>query len=67
MITDGKVVHSVAELFDNASGFVTERHRHRSGAIAIDHRQVRMAQPRRLDAYKNFAGTRRRQIEFLDF
>ena len=67
MITDGKVEHAVAELFDNASGFVTERHWHRARAIAIDHRQVRMAQPGRLDAYKNFANTRRRKIEVFDF
>jgi hypothetical protein len=67
MITDGKVVHSVAELFDNASGFMAKRHWHRARAITVDHRQVRMAEPGRFDADKNFANTRRLEIELFDF
>ena len=66
VIADSEVLHAVAELFDNACGLMAECHRHRARPVAVDHRQVRMAQPRSLDTHQNFARTRRRKVEFFN-
>jgi hypothetical protein len=59
-------VYTVAELFDDTGRFVTQRHRHRTRAIAVDDGQIRMTQPSRLDAHKDFAVTGRGQIELVN-
>ncbi len=43
---------------DDARRFVAQCHRHGAGTIAVDHRQVRMAQARRVDSDEQLAAAR---------
>ncbi len=50
-----------AELLDDAGRLVAERHRHRPRPVAVDHRQVGVAQPGRGDLDQHLARTGRRR------
>src|SRR5262245_50188427 len=39
-VTSAGLTLSGADLFDDASGLVTQRHRHRPRPVAVDHRQI---------------------------
>jgi hypothetical protein len=41
---------------------MTDRHGRRSGPITVDHGQIGVAEPRRIDPHQQFAGARISQI-----
>jgi hypothetical protein len=45
------------------SRLVTEQHGHRTHAIAVDDREIRVAQPGRLDAHEDLTRPRRVEVE----
>ena len=61
-----EVVDAGADLLDDARRLVAERHRHRPRPVALDHRQVRVAQPRRRDLDQDLARSRRVELDRLD-
>ena len=61
-----EVVDAGAELLDDAGRLVAERHRHRPRPVAVDHRQVRVAQPRRRDLDQDLARSGRVELDRLD-
>src|SRR6185437_6971916 len=60
------VEHARADLLDDAGRLVTERHRDRARARAVDHRQVGVADARRHDPHEQLARAGRFQLELLD-
>ena len=64
-LTD-REVGLAADLLDDAGGLVAEQHRHRPHPVAVDHRQVRVAQPGGLDTHQQLVVAGRRQVEFGD-
>ena len=66
VVADVQVVDAFAEFQHLGRRLVTECHRHRPHAVAIDDRQVRMAEPRRADPDQHFAWPGRGQLQFLD-
>ena len=61
-----QVGHVGADLHHHAGGFVAEHHRHGSRAVAVDDRQVRMAQPGRGNAHQHLTGTRWCQLDLAN-
>ena len=53
----------VAGLHDGRHRLVPERHRQRARAVAVDHRQVGVAQSGGVDAHEQLAGARRIEID----
>ena len=49
VVAAGEVVHARPELLHHARRLVPERHRHRPWPVAVDHRQIGVTQPGRLD------------------
>jgi hypothetical protein len=66
MIADRQIVDPLPQFLDDARGLMPQRHRQRPGAVAVDDRQVGMAQPRRGDADQHLAAPRRCQLDRLD-
>ncbi len=66
VVAGAHIVDGRSDLDDFAGPFVTQCHRHRARTIAVDHRQVRMTQPRTGDAHQQFNRLGRREIHFLD-
>ena len=66
VVADLQVGDAFAQFLDDAGGLMAQRHRHRPRAVAVDHRQVRMAQPRGDDLDQHLAGAGRRQVDRLD-
>ena len=58
------VRHPRADLFDDAGRFMAQRHRHRPRPVAVDHRQVGVAQARGFDPHQHLARPRRVEFEF---
>src|SRR5690554_2927075 len=52
-----KCINARANLFDDASSFVAQSHRHRANPVTIYDRKVRMAQSRRFHADQQLIGT----------
>ncbi len=65
-LPDGHVGDGGAGLLDDARRLVSEQHRHRAHPVAVDHRQVGMAQPCGLDADQQFGVAGRREVELAD-
>jgi hypothetical protein len=61
-----EVVHARAERLDHAGGFVAQHHRQRPWPVAVDHRQVRVAQAGGLDPHQHFAGAGGVELDRLD-
>jgi hypothetical protein len=61
-----QVVHAGADFLDRSGRLVPERHRDRSGAIAVDYREVGVAQPGRADPHEHFAVPGRLELQLLD-
>ena len=57
-LADGQVADARADPLDDPGGLVAEQHRHRPHPVAVDHRQVGVADARRLDADQNFVAAR---------
>jgi hypothetical protein len=66
VIADREIGHPVAELLHHAGRLVPERHRQRARPVAVDHREIGVAQARDLDAHEDLARPGRVEIEFLD-
>ena len=66
MVADLKVGHACPQFLDDAGGLMAERHRHRTGPVAVDDGQVGVAKTRRRDLDQHFVGARRRQIDLFD-
>ena len=66
VVTRLQVADAVAHLFHDAGGFVAKGHGHRSRAVTVDHRKVRMAQAGRLDLHQHLVVARRVQFQLLD-
>ena len=66
VIADREITDILAQRLDDPGRFVPQRHRQRTGAIAVDHRQIRMAQARRRDPHQDLAFARRVEIDRLD-
>ena len=62
----GEIAHARAERLDHACGFVTQHHRQRPRPVAVDHRQIRMAEPGGLDPHQDLAGARAVELDLLD-
>ncbi|SKH27814.1 Uncharacterised protein [Mycobacteroides abscessus subsp. bolletii] len=67
MITGGDVAHAGAHRGDDTGRLVSECHGHRTYPVPVDHRQIRVAQARGLDAYQHLAGARRVEFQLNDF
>ena len=65
-LTHGQVVDALTDPLDDPGGLVAEQHRHRPHPVAVDHRQVGVADAGRLDSDHDLAASRRRQVEFGD-
>ena len=65
-LPDRHVRHGGPGLLDDARRLVAEQHRHRAHPIAVDHRQVGMAQAGGLDADQKFGVTGRCEFELAD-
>ena len=65
-LPDRHVRHGGAGLLDDARRLVAEQHRHRAHPVAVDHRQIGVAQPGGLDADEQLGVTRRRKVELGD-
>ena len=66
VIAAGEIGDARPDLLDDAGRLVAERHRQRARPVAVDHRQVGMAQARGLDPHQHLAGTRQIELELLD-
>ena len=66
MVADGEVGDAFAELHHLAGRLVADRHRHRARAVAVDHRQVGVAQTSGADAHEHLVAPRRRELDLLD-
>jgi hypothetical protein len=55
--------HTRADLFDDAGSFMPEQHRHRSHAVAVDDREIRVTHARRLDADEHLALARWLEVD----
>ena len=67
VVTDGEVVAGVrADLLHDAGGLVAQRHRQRPGPVAVDHREVRVAQAGGLDPDQDLPGPGRIELELFD-
>ena len=55
VVADAEIVDAVAEPFDHAGGLVAEHHRRRSRTVAVDHREIGMAQPGGADLHQHLA------------
>ena len=55
VIADGEVLDAWSDLFNHARSFVAKDHRRGPRAVALYHREVRMAQPRRRDLNQHLA------------
>ena len=66
VVADREVGDAFAQLHHLAGRLVAERHRHRPRAVAVDHRQVGMAQARGADAHQHLAAAGRREFDLLD-
>ena len=58
--------HAGADFLHDARGFVPERHRQRPRPVAVDHRQVGVAESRRADPHQHLAGPGRVEFQLLD-
>jgi hypothetical protein len=65
-LPDFDVTYCGAGAFDDACGLVPEQHGDRPHTVTFDNRQIRMTQPRGLDADEQLMLTRRSEIEFND-
>ena len=66
VIADREVGHARAHLDDLPGGLVAEDHRHRARAVAVDGRQIRVTQARRVHLEQHLAGLRPTELEGLD-
>jgi hypothetical protein len=66
MIAHDKIGDTRADFFDDTRTFVAEHHGQRSGSIAIDYREVGVAEACCLHLDEYFAGPGRRQIDIGD-
>src|SRR5690606_31152168 len=66
MIADREIFHAWTEFHDLAGSLMTQHHRERTRAIAVDGREVRVAKPRRADADQNLVLAGRSEIQRLD-
>ena len=66
MVANGKVFDAVTEFHHLAGCLVAEHDRHRPRSVAVDRRQIRVAEPRRPDAQQHLAFARRIEVQFLD-
>ena len=62
-----EVVDAGADLLDDARRLVAERHRHRPRPVAVDHRQVRVAQPGGRDLDQDLARPGRIELDLSIF
>ena len=60
-------VSSAAELFHDPSRFMSQRHWHRPWPVAIDYRQIGVAQAGGGDLDEDFTRARRSQVDLLDY
>jgi hypothetical protein len=51
MVADRKILNARSEFLHHARRLVAQHHRRRSRPVAVDHREVRMAQARRRNLY----------------
>ena len=66
VVATGEARHAFADLLDDARRLVPEDHRQRTRPVAVDHRQVGMAEPRCANAHQHFAGAWRVEFDFLE-
>jgi hypothetical protein len=66
VVADRQICDVLAERFDDARRFVPLSHGHWPGTIAIDHRQIGMAQPSRANADQHFVAARTVRVQGLD-
>jgi hypothetical protein len=66
MVADLDVVHARAQLDDLARALVAQHDRHRPRPVAIDQRQVGMAEPAAAHFHQHLALARRIEIELSD-
>ena len=65
-VADRDVADLVADGLDDAGGLVSEQHRHRTRPVAVHDRQVRVADPRRLDPDEQLGRAGIREVERAD-
>ena len=65
-LSDREVRHRGADPLDDARRLVAEQHRHRADPVAVDDRQVGVAQAGGLDADQELGVTRRVEVEVGD-
>ena len=66
MVSDLDVPHSETDLDDLARGFVAQRHRDRSGPVAVHDGQVGVTEPRGFDRDEDLALARALERDLLD-
>ena len=66
MVSDLEVGNALPEFVNDAGSLVTERHRHGSRSIAVDDRQIGVAQARGRDLDEHLTIPRRREIDGRD-
>jgi hypothetical protein len=67
MITDDEVSDTAADLFDDTGTFVAENHRQRPRSIAINDREVGVAESSRFHLDEHFTRAGRCEIDIGDF
>src|SRR5262245_10029490 len=66
VVADREIVDAGPEFFDHARRLMTEHHRRRSWAVAVDHRQIGVAQAGGADLHQHLAVARRIELDLLD-
>ena len=66
MIAALQVRDAAAGFLDDAGHLVAEHHRQRTRPVAVDHREVGVAQARGADAHQHLPGPGRGQFELFD-
>ena len=66
VIAAGEVVHAGADLLDDAGRLMAERHRHGPRSVAVDDREIGVAQARRFDPHQHLARPRRVELDLLN-
>ena len=66
MVAHREPFYACAQRYDDASRLVAEHHGHGSGAVAVHHRKVGMAQTGGFQAHQHLAAARRGELHFDD-
>jgi hypothetical protein len=66
VVADLQVGNARTQLLDDAGALVAEHHRQRPRPVAVDHREIRMAEADRAHLQQHFAGAGRVELDLGD-